>query len=167
MPNPCIIQIVGYKNSGKTHLICRLIKELRSYGYRIGTIKHDAHGFEIDHEGRDTWKHYQSGAEIVAITSSAKTALIRRNTVALHDLVKTMEGLDIILVEGFKTENYTKIVMLREEEDLELLPKIKDILLVAAWIPYNKNENMLIVDVSDTQKITKIVLEYYQTFRKN
>jgi ABC-type methionine transport system ATPase subunit len=54
-----IICIVGFSGTGKTTTVVRLINELRNYGLRVGTIKHDAHGFEMDHPGKDSWLHKQ------------------------------------------------------------------------------------------------------------
>ncbi|MDF2834525.1 MAG: molybdopterin-guanine dinucleotide biosynthesis protein B-like protein, partial [Paenibacillus sp.] len=59
---PAVIQVVGYKNTGKTTIVCQLTSLLKEAGYKVGTIKHDAHEFRMDHPGTDTWKHQQSGA---------------------------------------------------------------------------------------------------------
>jgi molybdopterin-guanine dinucleotide biosynthesis protein B len=134
--HPPIIQIVGYKNSGKTTLLTRLLPELRSYGYRIGTAKHDAHDFEIDHEGRDTWRHYAAGAEAVAITSAGKSALIRRSAATLQELAAAMPEVDAVLAEGFKDAPYPKIALLRSEADLAILERLGSVLAIAAWFPY-------------------------------
>ena len=63
-----IIQVVGYKNSGKTTLVSELVRTLTSEGYRVGTLKHDAHDFEPDIPGKDTWQHRKAGAQVTAIT---------------------------------------------------------------------------------------------------
>jgi molybdopterin-guanine dinucleotide biosynthesis protein B len=136
MARPPILQVVGYKNSGKTTLICKLIGELREQGYRVGVVKHDAHEFEIDHEGRDTWHHYEAGADAVAITSGGKSALIWRSESALDELAAAMQGVDVVLAEGFKSAPYPKIVLLRNEGDLELLDRVTGTIAVAAWFPF-------------------------------
>ncbi|KIL39113.1 hypothetical protein SD70_22020 [Gordoniibacillus kamchatkensis] len=136
-PNhPPIIQIVGYKNSGKTTLLAALIRELRSFGYRIGTAKHDAHSFEIDYEGRDTWQHYEAGADAVAITSADKSALIRRAPAALEELAGAMPEVDVVLAEGFKDAPFPKIVLLRGAPDLELADRLAAVIAVAVRFPY-------------------------------
>lgn len=119
--HPPIIQVVGYKNSGKTTFLCRLIEELRVLGYKVGSVKHDAHDFDMDHEGRDSWKLYEAGAEAVAITSSKKSAVIRRTPLSLQELAAAMPEVDLVVAEGFKTEPYPKVVLLRGQEDEELL----------------------------------------------
>jgi molybdopterin-guanine dinucleotide biosynthesis protein B len=155
MKKPCIIQIVGYKNSGKTHLICRLVRELTALGYRVGTVKHDAHDFEIDREGRDTWQHQAAGAHYVAITSPVKTALIERQPVSLESLIARMSDADIILVEGFKSADYPKIVLLRSEEDTELLERVSRPVAAAAWFPW-QHASLPALDIRDTDGILRL-----------
>ena len=72
-----IISIVGKSDSGKTTLIEKLVPELTRKGYRVATVKHDVHGFEVDREGKDSWRHKQAGAHTVIISSPQKIALIR------------------------------------------------------------------------------------------
>ena len=66
---PSIISIVGKSDSGKTTLLEKLIEEFCRRGHRVGTIKHDTHGFDIDHEGKDSWRHKKAGAATVIISS--------------------------------------------------------------------------------------------------
>ena len=69
--------VASCSNTGKTVLIEGLIKELKNRGYTVATIKHDVHGFDIDKEGKDTWRHRKAGAEAVIISSKERMALIR------------------------------------------------------------------------------------------
>lgn len=118
-----IIQVVGYKNSGKTTLVCELVKELSSSGFRVGTLKHDAHEFEPDVPGTDTWQHRQAGAHITAITSPSRTAWFQEQTTPLEDLITNMREhtLDFLIIEGFKSASYPKAILLRNEQDIDLL----------------------------------------------
>jgi len=72
-----IVSIVGKSDSGKTTLIEKLLPALTGRGYRVATVKHDVHGFEVDQEGKDSWRHKQAGAHTVVISSPNKVALIR------------------------------------------------------------------------------------------
>ena len=72
-----IVSVVGKSDSGKTTLIEKLVPELTRRGYRVATVKHDMHGFEVDREGKDSWRHKQAGAHTVVIASPQKIALIR------------------------------------------------------------------------------------------
>ncbi|WP_138493517.1 molybdopterin-guanine dinucleotide biosynthesis protein B [Paenibacillus pinistramenti] len=116
-----IIQIIGYKNSGKTTLAEYLVKFFSQKGLKVAVIKHDAHEFEMDHAGTDTWRMTQAGAAAVAISSPARTALIEEQSSSLEELITRLGAADLIVVEGFKQEHYPKIVMLRSPEDLTLL----------------------------------------------
>jgi len=107
-----VISIVGRKNSGKTTLIERLLPLLGSRGLRVGTIKHDVHGFDIDYEGKDTWRHRQAGASVVSISGPGKTAVITfaAGEVALDYLVQAFYAeQDLVLTEGFQSLDKPKI----------------------------------------------------------
>jgi molybdopterin-guanine dinucleotide biosynthesis adapter protein len=115
---PAVVSIVSKKNSGKTTLLEKLIPELRRRGYRVGTIKHDAHGFDIDREGKDSWRHKQAGAQTVVISSPHKLALIKdvaRET-RLDEIVAQFFGdMDIVLTEGYKAGGKPQIEIYRRE----------------------------------------------------
>jgi molybdopterin-guanine dinucleotide biosynthesis adapter protein len=111
-----IISIVGASNSGKTTYLERLIPELRQRGYRIGTLKHDVHGFEMDREGKDTWRHRKAGAQTIAIASPTMLGSIRENDVEMS--VEQIVGRcfwseDILLTEGYKHAHFPKIEIFR------------------------------------------------------
>lgn len=128
---PVVWQIVGYKNSGKTTLICALIPLLRERGKRVAVIKHDTHGFEIDHPHTDTWKQKEAGAGAIAITNGTRTAIIEERSSTLPELIAAFEDYDFVLVEGFKNEHYPKLVLLHAESDIELLslPAVSGVVL--------------------------------------
>lgn len=130
---PIIFQIIGYKNTGKTTLVCRLTSLLKEAGYKVGTIKHDAHEFRMDHPGTDTWKHQQSGADMTAISSPAGTALLSRQSSTLGQLIQLMADADYVLVEGFKQEDYPKILLIKNEEDWELAQSVSRLAAIVLW----------------------------------
>lgn len=111
-----IICFVGASNSGKTTVLERLIPELNRRGYVIGAIKHDAHSFEMDREGKDTWRHREAGARTIAISSPAQVASIRRvnSEMALEEVVgRYFWQEDLIVAEGFKRLRFPKIEVFR------------------------------------------------------
>ena len=130
-----IVSIVGTSDSGKTTLIEKLVPELVLRGYRVATIKHDVHGFEVDREGKDSWRHKQAGAHTVVISSPRKLAIIRD---ADHDADlgelrdKYIQDVDLILSEGFKRNPHPKIEVFRKELHRELLCSREDNLLAVA-----------------------------------
>ncbi len=123
---PPIVCIVGKSNSGKTTIIEKLIPELKGRGYRVATIKHTSHDFEMDLEGKDTWKHAQAGSECVVLSSENRVALMQN---ADHDLepaelARLISGdFDIILAEGFKKSEEPKIEVHRDEGELVCPPE--------------------------------------------
>jgi len=116
-----ILQIVGYKNSGKTTLLCALVRKFRSEGVTVAAIKHDAHDFALDRPGTDTRKMAEAGADFVAITSPRRTAWTSSRPASLDELIGLAAHADLVLVEGFKDAPHPKLVLLRGEEDLPLL----------------------------------------------
>ncbi|MGB9628639.1 MAG: molybdopterin-guanine dinucleotide biosynthesis protein B [Thermodesulfobacteriota bacterium] len=127
-----IISIVGKSDSGKTTLIERLVPELTQRGYRVATVKHDIHGFEVDREGKDSWRHKQAGAHTVVISSPQKVALIRdvENDPTLAELrEKLIQDVDLILSEGYKKDVQPKIEIFRKEKHKELLCTKEDNLI--------------------------------------
>jgi len=131
-----IIQIVGYKKSGKTTLACELIRAFAAEGRRVGTLKHDAHQFEPEPSGTDTWKHREAGSSATAIVSPTRTAWVLERTTSVEELVSQMETreLDDLIIEGFKSAPYPKVALIRDEGDADLLG-LSDVVAVALRKP--------------------------------
>ncbi len=134
MPIP-IVSIVGKSNSGKTTLLEKMISELVGRGYRIATIKHNKHGFNMDHEGKDSYRHKKAGAQMTVVSSPHQLALVQdvdhdHSFEEIRD--KFITGVDIILTEGFKVNDYPKIEVYRSELKRELISKKEDGLIALA-----------------------------------
>lgn len=115
---PPIISIVGKSKSGKTTFIEKLVRELKSRGYRVATIKHTPQGMTFDESDKDSWRHIQAGSEATAITSPDKIVLIKpvAQDLTLEEIVRFLgEDYDIILAEGFKQSSAPKIEVHRRE----------------------------------------------------
>ncbi len=116
-----IAGIIGWHDSGKTTLVTALVAELVSRGYRVSTVKHAHHSFDVDTPGKDSWKHRESGATEVMVGSAARWALmheLRGNPEpALAKLLSSMSPVDLVLVEGFKNEDHQKIEVYRQSLD--------------------------------------------------
>jgi molybdopterin-guanine dinucleotide biosynthesis adapter protein len=113
-----IVSIVGRSNTGKTTLIEKLIPELMRRGYRVATIKHNIHGFDIDHEGKDSWRHKKAGARLTVVASPHSVAVIEDadrdfELAELRD--RYIRDVDVILSEGFKKNPHPKIEVVRSE----------------------------------------------------
>ncbi len=111
-----VVSFVSKKNCGKTTLLEKLIPELKQRGYRVGTIKHDTHGFSIDHEGKDSWRHKQAGAQTVVISSPWKISLIKDvdAEMSVDQIVEQFfSDMDIVLTEGYKKVGKPQIEVFR------------------------------------------------------
>jgi len=111
-----IIGISGWKNVGKTFYASLVIKLLVERGYKVGSIKHAHHDFDIDKPGTDSFKHRDAGSNQVIISSSRRWAKITENNNAneksLDELIQELHNVDIVVVEGFKKDNHPKIEIL-------------------------------------------------------
>ena len=120
---PKIVSIVGKSGAGKTTLLEKLIPELRGMGVRVGTIKHDVHGFEIDHPGKDSWRHKKAGSVMTIISSPQRIGMVMDvdHDHTLDELALFFSGVDLILSEGYKRENKPKVEIFRREAHAEPL----------------------------------------------
>ena len=110
-----VIAFAAWSGTGKTTLIEKLIRELKSRGLRLAVIKHDGHKFEIDHEGKDSWRFAQAGADITMISSAEKTAYVEQGNLSLEQLLGMVHDVDLILVEGYKNKDLPQIGIARKE----------------------------------------------------
>ncbi|MFO7714092.1 molybdopterin-guanine dinucleotide biosynthesis protein B [Desulfosarcina sp.] len=132
---PPVLSIVGKSESGKTTLIERLIPELKRRGYRVGIVKHAHHGFDMDREGKDSYRHRKAGADTVMVASPGQIAMIKDVPgESLENLIAYFDDVDLLLTEGFKRDHAPKIEIFRAErhqhpaclEDETLLAVVSD-----------------------------------------
>lgn len=119
MKSPAIA-FVGRHNSGKTTLVTKVIAELVGRGLDVGSVKHHGHrGFEVDVEGKDSWRHRQAGACEVAIASPDKMALIRElaHEVEVAELIELMAPHDVVIVEGYRSCGLPCIEVMRSSNE--------------------------------------------------
>lgn len=133
-----VLQVVGFKNSGKTTLASKIIRELTKSGYKVGSLKHHGHGGppHIEDEGTDSFQHREAGAVVSGVEGAGVFQWqVQQERWKVDQLLSLYEplGLDIIIVEGYKMAHYPKIVLLREQEDVELLTSCSHIQGVISW----------------------------------
>jgi len=124
---PPVICIVGNKKTAKTRLMEALIKDLKNRGLSVGALKYHKHGdYQIDIEGKDTWKYAMAGADTVAITSSAKFAVIKNINVPT-DIDEICENYfgdnDIVLADGFTLSDKPRIIVVEKKEDAAIFER--------------------------------------------
>ena len=113
MTNIPVYSIVAFSGTGKTTLLEKLITELKDRGLRVAVIKHDAHDFEIDREGKDSWRFTQAGADVTVVSSVKKTAIMENRPVPIETLIGRITDVDVILTEGFKQGAWPRIAIRR------------------------------------------------------
>lgn len=130
-----MVSVVGTSNSGKTTLIEKLLAELVRRGYRVATIKHNVHGFSIDHPGKDSWRHKAAGATMTILASPSQVAVVED---VAHDQTfaalaeRYVRDVDLILTEGHKRNPHPKIEVWRAVQERGLLSKPEDGLIAVA-----------------------------------
>ncbi|MBC8420296.1 MAG: molybdopterin-guanine dinucleotide biosynthesis protein B [Desulfobacterales bacterium] len=135
--DPPIVSVVGFSGAGKTTLLEKLIHELADRGYRVGSIKHDVHGFEMDKPGKDSWRHKHAGASTTVLSSPHQIGMVM-DVDHDHDpdeLKKFFRNVDIILTEGYKQGDKPKLEVFRHGVHEE---------------PLCRNDDRLIALISDT-----------------
>ena len=130
-----LVTFIGKSNSGKTTLLVKLIPELKRRGYRIGSIKHTHHSVTIDQEGKDSWRHRRAGAEMVALLSGNTLSFVRDypdepDVEFIRD--RFMDGVDIVLAEGFKWTGIPKVWVFRSENADSIIRKDESLAAVVS-----------------------------------
>lgn len=157
-----VISIVGGKsNSGKTTLLEKLIREAKQRGWRVATLKHDVHGFEMDQPGKDTWRHAQAGADLVAISSPRRIAILESVTEdqPLDEVLARISGVDIIFTEGYKRGNKPKIEVYRSAVHQELFSKTEDLIAIASDVEFDNGIPCFGLD--DAQGICDLIADKF------
>jgi molybdopterin-guanine dinucleotide biosynthesis adapter protein len=153
--------VTGYKNAGKTGLMERLVAEITGRGLSVSTIKHAHHATDIDHEGRDSFRHRQAGAGQVLVSSPVRWALMTELRGAaeptLDDLLTRLNPVDLVLIEGYKTAPHPKIEAHRVETGHPLLaPTHPTIRAVASNV--QPNVPCRVFHLDDTLAIANFIL---------
>lgn len=135
-----VISIVGKSDSGKTTLLEKLLREAKRRNWRVATVKHDVHGFDMDKPGKDTWRHAQAGADLVVISSPQKIAILESvpEDQELDAVIARIRGVDLIFTEGYKRGNKPKIEVSRSSMHQELLCGPEELIAIASDVTFDK-----------------------------
>lgn len=154
-----IVSIVGKSDSGKTTLIEKLIPELNRKGYRVATIKHDVHGFEVDREGKDSWRHRRAGSYSTVLSSPQQLAMIcdMDHDAPLEEIrSRFIRDVDIIITEGYKKDRAPKVEVFRKEAHQEPLCTGDDT-LVALVSNQHFDLGVPCLDLDDAQALADLL----------
>jgi len=157
---PPLVAIVGNSDTGKTTLIEKLVPKLKERGYTVGTVKHTHHGFTMDQEGKDTYRHQAAGADTVVAISPRRIAVVKTSQQdSLEAALPFLEDRDIVLVEGFKGGRCPKIEIFRKAAggqpvclgDPRLLALVADVKVETALPVFGLDEVDPIADFIEQQ----------------
>lgn len=153
--------IVGWKNAGKTGLMERLVTEITGRGISVSTVKHAHHSFDIDHPGKDSYRHRIAGASEVVLASRHRVALMQElrgaDEPALADLLARLSTVDLVLIEGYKRDTHPKVEAHRAATGNPLIaPDDSTIRAVASDVPLSLDRPVF--DLNDTPAIADFIL---------
>lgn len=160
-----VIGIVGWKNSGKTTLAVRLIEIFSARGFRVASIKHAHHSFQIDENDTDSARHRRAGSAQVAIVSQHRWALVTETGAAgepdFHEVVAMLGPADLVIVEGYKTAAIPKIEARRaaSAKDKALASGDPDIIAIAADAPDAQGDPLPVFQLDDVTGIADFITE--------
>ena len=163
MTAPKVFGIAGWKNSGKTGLAVRLVTEFTRRGYRISTIKHAHHDFDIDKVGADSFRHREAGAHEVALVSGTRYAIMHEMRgepePAFEEILSRLAPCDLVLIEGYKREPIPKIEARRllSAKREPLAPTDPHIAAIAADHPV-AGTSLPVFDLDDTTGIADFIV---------
>ena len=158
-----VVSFVGKSGVGKTTALELVIRELKRRGHRVGTVKHDAHGFDMDKPGKDSWRHAEAGSDAVAVSGPHKMALIRRldEEMALDEIVRLMGDVEIVLTEGYKQGNKPKIEVTRRERGTELLCQAEELVGIMADYPLGVEMPVPLFALDDAAGVVDLLEQLY------
>lgn len=170
-----VIGFAGYSGSGKTTLVERLIPALKLRGLRVSVVKHAHHSFDIDHPGKDSFRHREAGAFEVVLASSRRLVLMREferpAELSVHHLIAELyEGVDWVLVEGFKNSDLLKIEVWRAASGKPVrYPEDDFVAAVATDSPQQLPQvtGLDVLDLNDAEAIADWLLRHASRFEYN
>lgn len=160
---PKAVSFVAKSGTGKTTMLEKVIIELKLRGYRVGVVKHDAHRFNIDHPGKDSYRLTAAGADTMLIASPEKLALVKQHAEPppIEELIATyFADVDLILTEGFKKSGLPKIELHRKERSATLLCRGEnfDPSLIAVASDEPLELDVPVLDLNNPAEVTDFVV---------
>ena len=166
-----IFGIIGWKNSGKTGLMERLVSEITARGLTVSTIKHAHHSFDVDHPGKDSHRHRVAGATEVLLASGNRWALMHELRDAaeppLSELLFKLSPVDLVLIEGYKRDAHLKIEAHRAATGQPLIAPSDPSVLALASDAKHPEFDRPIFDLNATTEIADFILKSCDLYRQS
>ena len=164
-----VFGVIGWKNSGKTGLMERLVAEITSRGFTVATLKHAHHRFDVDHPGKDSYRHREAGASEVLLASRQRWALMHelrgQDEPALEQLLEHLSPNDLVLIEGYKRDAHMKIEANRAATGQPLIALEDDTVLAVASDNGPKGLSVPVFDLDDTVGIADFILQQVELIK--
>jgi molybdopterin-guanine dinucleotide biosynthesis adapter protein len=159
---PVICIVAGRSETGKTTLTEKVIREFVQRGYKVGAVKSDAHGFDIDVPGKDSWRFAQAGAKSTAIIGPDKYAIIQKTEIKreLDDIIPFIKEVDIILVEGYKASTRPRVEVVRKERGTQIISPLEYLIAIATDVE-GLDTSVPILDINDYEGVVNIIVNKY------
>lgn len=160
------VSFVAKSGTGKTTLLEKVIVHLKERGYEVGVIKHDAHRFDIDHPGKDSYRLTAAGADTMLISSPEKLALVKKHPASppIEELLQSyFTDMDIVLTEGFKKSSMPKIELHRRERSITLLCRGEehDPTLVAVASDEPLELDVPVLELNDPEMVADFIEQHF------
>lgn len=159
-----IFSLVAYSGTGKTTFMEKLIPELKKRGFRLAVIKHDGHDFEIDQEGKDSYRITKAGADITGLISKTKAFLLENRNVDVQKIIDKLQDIDLVLTEGYKTGSWPKIMLHRQATGKDLPLNPKDCLAVVSDVPVKGARNFF--QLEDAAGLAEFIVKEMEAKKK-
>jgi molybdopterin-guanine dinucleotide biosynthesis protein MobB len=162
------VSFVAKSGTGKTTLLEKVISHLKERGYKVGVVKHDAHRFDIDHPGKDSYRLTTAGADTMLICSPEKLALVKQHTASppIEELLKDyFSDVDIVLTEGLKKSSMPKIELHRRQRSATLICRGDeyDSTLMAVATDEPLDVDVPLLDLNDAGMVADFIEERFLT----
>lgn len=168
-----VFGITGWKNSGKTTLVVKLVEHFAAQGLRVATVKHAHHDFDIDIPNTDSYRHRKAGAQEVIVVSQRRWAIIHElqeePEPGLQSLLDKLGQIDLVLIEGYKIETHPKLQVIRAAESNSRLPMSEQaagIVAIASDQPESLTQDVagcVLLDLNNTAQIADFIWDYLET----
>ncbi len=160
-----IVSIVAYSGTGKTTFMEKLIPEIKKRGYRLAVVKHDAHKFEIDKEGKDSYRITKAGADVTGLISKDKAVIMENRPRDAKLLIESITDVDLILTEGFKTGEWPKVMLHRQATGKDLPRDPKDCIAVVSDVPIEGAKVQF--GLEDSADVADFIIDYIKNVQNS
>ena len=151
-----VYSIIGFSGSGKTTLIEKVICEIKDRGLRVAVWKHDAHEFEVDHEGKDSYRITKAGADMTVLSSASKAVIMENRVIDVDTILGNIHDVDLILTEGYKHGEWKKIAINRTASGKGMAISLDESFVVMSDVEVDTKA--MVIDINDAKNLVEYII---------